>query len=135
MTNLNPALTLLLFNQKMDHAKADKAAGEAKREHNQFKKHSIHSIIDTAEQHIYEKVRKEVRVEVTRTLLKEFDALIQEKINAAFAEITFNMYSETDMMTRSDYIKVFVEWIKAREEKRRYRTKTVVEEIADPSNE
>lgn len=91
---------------------------------------SMFSILDAAEQHIYEKVKAEVREVVTERLLGEFDELIQDAINSAFSEIIFKISAERDVFSRAEDVRVLVEWIKCKEGEKKYITKTVVEEVS-----
>lgn len=86
------------------------------------------SVLDAAERYILEKVREETRRTVTEKLLAEFDELLQDSITKCLSEITFQMFQERDVVSRSDYVTILVEWIKAREQKRRFKTQQVIVE-------
>jgi hypothetical protein len=91
---------------------------------------SMFSILDTAEQYIYGKVKATVRESVTEKLLEEFNGIIQEAINSAFSEIIFKIAAERDVFSRAEDVRVLVEWVKCREDKKKYRIRNVVEEVA-----
>lgn len=88
--------------------------------------HPVHSVLDVAEQAILARVREQVATTVRETLLAEFEALVQKKTNEALAEILFELSSERDILRMTDHIHVLVQWVKCKEEKRKFRTQTVV---------
>lgn len=92
--------------------------------------HPIHSVLDVAEQAILARVREEISLTVRETLLSEFEALVQKKTNEALAEILFEFYSERDILRMTDNVNVLVQWVKCKEEKRKFRTNTVI--VEDP---
>jgi len=88
---------------------------------------ALFSVLDAAEQYIYEKVRTEVREAITKRLSEEFNELIQDAVTSAFAGIVFKIHSERDVISRTEEVRVLVEWVKSKEKKKEYRTKTVME--------
>ncbi len=98
-----------------------------------FDYHAAHvTALDVAEKYLIEEVKREVSERVKKVLLEEIGDQIQEAINTALAEITFNLRCEKDILTQIENIHVLVEWIKCREEKREYRTKRIIEEVTCP---
>jgi len=90
----------------------------------------IHGLLDCAEQHIIDRVRARVREEVREKLLSEFAALVQAETEKALAEISFDLASQQDMLTRQDRLHVLITWAKAKEGKKRFReTANIVEEV------
>ena len=89
---------------------------------------SLFTLLDTAEQFILERVRQSVRQAVTEKLLAEFNELIQEEISSALSDIVFSMCADKDPFNRTEDVRVLVEWIKCREQKRKFRTRSVIEE-------
>jgi hypothetical protein len=87
------------------------------------------SVLDAAEQYVVEKVRSEVSRTVREKLEAEFNALVQEKLNEILPQIIIQMRVDRDIMSRTDDIRVFLEWAKCREEKKTFRTETVVKEV------
>ena len=91
--------------------------------------HPMFSVLDAAEQYVVEKVRSEVSRTVREKLEAEFNALVQEKLNEILPQIIIQMRVDRDIMSRTDDIRVFLEWAKCREEKKTFRTETVVKEV------
>jgi hypothetical protein len=87
------------------------------------------SVLDAAEQYVVEKVRSEVSRTVREKLEAEFNALVQEKLNEILPQIIIQMREERDITSRTDDVRVLLEWVKCREEKKAFRTETVVKEV------
>jgi hypothetical protein len=87
------------------------------------------SVLDAAEQYVVEKVRSEVSRTVREKLEAEFNALVQEKLNEILPQIIIQMRVDRDIMSRTDDVRVLLEWVKCREEKKTFRTETVVKEV------
>jgi len=92
---------------------------------------SYSTAFDLAEQYIIEQVKNEVRHGVTKKILDELEADIQAAVEKALCEITFNLQYETDVMRRADQLHVLVEWVKCRQQKRKYRERRIVEEVTN----
>jgi hypothetical protein len=93
--------------------------------------HSMFSVLDAAEQYVVERVKSEVARTVREKLEAEFNALVQEKLNEILPQIIIQMRVDRDIMSRTDDVRVFLEWVKCREEKKTFRTETVVKEVPD----
>jgi hypothetical protein len=89
------------------------------------------SVLDAAEQYVVERVKSEVARTVREKLEAEFNALVQEKLNEILPQIIIQMRVDRDIMSRTDDVRVFLEWVKCREEKKTFRTETVVKEVPD----
>lgn len=87
------------------------------------------SVLDAAEAYVFEQVKQKVAEQVREKLLDQFNEMIQGELNRILPEIVLQMYTEKDIMLRSDNVQVMLEWIRCREEKKRFRTKTsIIEE-------
>jgi hypothetical protein len=95
---------------------------------NRVSDESLYTILDTTEKFIYEKVRESVRESVTEKLLGELNELIQEAINSALSEIIFKISADRGVFNRTEDVRVLVEWLKCKEQKKKYVTRTIVEE-------
>jgi hypothetical protein len=89
------------------------------------------TVFDAAEQHIIELVKREVRHNVKKKILDELETDIQAAVDKALCEITFNLQYETDHMRRTDQLFVLVEWVRCRQDKRKYRERRIIEEVTD----
>ena len=90
---------------------------------------SAFSVYDAAEQHVFAEVRREVPETVRQKLLEEFDQLVQAEVTKALAEIIFRSRTTGDPLTRAMDVHVLIQWLKCREEKKRFRAREVVEEV------
>lgn len=92
---------------------------------------NLSSVFEVAEIQILEMIKRDIRAEITEKLHKEFDVLIQDAITKAFSEMTFRLSRERNTMALCDQIHVLVEWIKCREEKRKFKTVSQVAELTN----
>jgi hypothetical protein len=67
---------------------------------------------------------------VTRKLSEEFNDLIQSETNKAISEIIIRMYSSRDVLVRAEELHILLEWVKSREEKKRFTTETIIREVS-----
>lgn len=89
----------------------------------------IFTVLDASEQYVLQRVREEIKREVTRKLTEEFNELIQSETNKALSEIVIKMHGHKDPLMRAEEVHILLEWVKSREEKKRYVTETVVREV------
>lgn len=87
------------------------------------------SVLDASEAYVVERVRSKIKEEVQRKLIEEIAELIQETTNKIVSEMIITLHSERDVMRRAEQVHVLLEWIKCREEKKRYVSETVVKEV------
>jgi len=87
---------------------------------------SAFSVLDVAEKAIVAQVKEEISRTVHERLSREFSELIQEETNRALENMIINLAHEKDSLRMADNVRILVEWIKCREEKRRLRTTTVI---------
>ena len=88
------------------------------------------SVLDASEAYVVERVRSKIQEEVQRKLTEEISELIQETTNKLVSEMIIKIHSDKDIMRRAEEVHVLLEWIKCREEKKRYVSETVVKEVS-----
>lgn len=91
--------------------------------------HPLFTAMDASVLYVQEKVRQQVRREVTQRLVAEAEKEIQDAVDKALAEISFDMERETNPLRLRSDLQVIVKWAKAKERVKTYRTVATVEDV------